>query len=243
MTALRPLALIAVLLGGLFALKSVSLADGAMGLIEAAAAAQDADDGMEEAAEDPVGDAGQSDATEAESGTSGPVPALPPEGLVPGPQDEPRERSGSELALLSSLSQRRAALDAREEELDTREAMIEVAEQDVEERINVMEGLHADLSALLGQLEDQRQARMDEIVEVYAVLEPDEAAAIMVQMDEETLLPVAEQLQREQGRRYAAILGAMPPDFAARLTVRLRQRGDPPETAAEVEAQLAETGL
>lgn len=244
MPGLRPLAMIAILLGGLFALKSVSLADGAASLWEASAAAAEAAAETVATVDDaPVSLQPESE-PESEPGPApdepAPLPAAPV--VAPAADDADRERSGSELALLEALSRRRAELDRRAAELDTREALIAVAEQDVEVRIAEMEGLRDDIRGLLGQLDEQRQSRLNEIVTVYSQLEPEEAAAIMTEMDEETLLVVAEQLQRDQGRRYAAILGAMPPAFAAGLTVRLRARADIAESAAEAEARLAGTG-
>jgi flagellar motility protein MotE (MotC chaperone) len=240
MPGLRPLAMIAILLGGLFALKSVSLADGAASLWEASAAAAEAAAETVAAVEDAPASLQPDPDPEPAQAEPAPLPAAP---VVAPAADEPdRERSGSELALLEALSRRRAELDRRAAELDTREALIEVAEQDVEVRIAEMEGLREEIRGLLGQLDEQRQSRLNEIVTVYSQLEPEEAAAIMTEMDEDTLLVVAEQLQRDQGRRYAAILGAMPPAFAAGLTVRLRARADIAESAAEAEARLAGTG-
>lgn len=228
MPGLRPLLLISALLAGLFALKSVSLADGAIALVSAASA------------------------VEASSAVSADAEAVPDEprepespfrpGAARAAQEEAeRERTASELDIITSLSRRRQELDLREADLDTRAALLEVAEERIETRIARLEDLRATLEDLLGQLESERGRRVGEIVQVYAQLEPENAAAIMSRMDDETLLLVAEQLQREQGRRYAAILAEMEPGFAAELTLRLRARASPPETQAEVEARLAGT--
>ncbi len=227
MPGLRPLLLISVLLAGLFALKSVSLADGALALVSAASAFElDAEAGQA---------AGQEERREDES------PFRPASARAPSQDDLERERTASELDIITSLSRRRQELDLREADLDTRAALLEVAEERIETRIARLEGLQANLEDLLGQLESERGRRVGEIVQVYAQLEPENAAAIMSRMDDETLLLLAEQLQRDQGRRYAAILAEMEPGFAAELTLRLRARANPPATQAEVEARLAGT--
>lgn len=227
MSGLRPLLLIAVLLAGLFALKSVSLADGAIALVSAASAfeleAGDADDEGEVPEQ----------VLEEDS------PFRSPSARAASQQESERERTASELDIITSLSSRRAELDLREADLDTRAALLEVAEERIETRIARLEELQGSLEELLGQLESERGRRVGEIVQVYAQLEPENAAAIMSRMDDETLLLLAEQLQREQGRRYAAILAEMEPGFAAELTLRLRARASPPQTQAEVEARLA----
>lgn len=232
MPGLRPLALIAVLLAGMFALKSVSLADGAIALVSAASAFEldaQAAAAAEDVAEEP-------DARNADDS-----PFRPAAARSGAQQEAERERTASELDIITSLSRRRAELDLREADLDTRAALLQVAEERIETRIARLEALQSTLEELLGQLDSERARRVGEIVQVYAQLEPENAAAIMSRMDDETLLLLAEQLQREQGRRYAAILAEMEPGFAAELTLRLRARASPPQTQAEVEARLAGT--
>jgi len=85
----------------------------------------------------------------------------------------------SQFQLCELVENRRVELDMREEELDTREALLEVAEQRIEDRIARMETLEASLESLLGTLETERERRIGEMVSVYAVLEPENAAAIM----------------------------------------------------------------
>lgn len=223
MSGLRPLALIAILLAGMFALKSVSLADSAVALINT----QGADEPQAlaprpEPAEQPV---------------STPPAVTPPPRFEP--DDEDFNITQSQFQLCELVENRRVELDMREDELDTREALLQVAEQRIEARIARMEALETSLESLLGTLETERTRRVGEIVSVYAQLEPENAAAIMSQMDEDTLVLLAEALQREQARRYAAILAEMDPRFAAELTLRLRSRANPPETQTEVEARLA----
>lgn len=223
MPGLRPLALIAVLLAGMFALKSVSLADSAVALMGAQAADEQTD---------PANIAVAAPEQRAERPIVTPAPVFEPE------HDE-FNVTRSQFQLCELVENRRVELDMREDDLDTREALLEVAEQRIEARIARMETLETSLETLLGTLETERTRRLGEIVSVYGQLEPENAAAIMSRMDEDTLVVLAEALQREQGRRYAAILAEMDPGFAAELTLRLRARANPPETQAEVEARLA----
>lgn len=223
MSGLRPLALIAILLAGMFALKSVSLADSAVALINT------------QGADEPQALAPRPEPAE--------QPVSTPPAVTPAPRFEPDDEdfniTQSQFQLCELVENRRVELDMREDELDTREALLQVAEQRIEARIARMEALETSLESLLGTLETERTRRVGEIVSVYAQLEPENAAAIMSQMDEDTLVLLAEALQREQARRYAAILAEMDPRFAAELTLRLRSRANPPETQTEVEARLA----
>lgn len=223
MPGLRPLALIAVLLAGMFALKSVSLADSAVALMS-----------TQEAEEISVPADAEVSAPEQPASS----PAVTPAPVFE-PEDDEFNVTRSQFQLCELVENRRVELDMREDDLDTREALLEVAEQRIEARIARMETLETSLESLLGTLETERTRRVGEIVSVYAQLEPENAAAIMSRMDDDTLVVLAEALQREQGRRYAAILAEMEPGFAAELTLRLRSRANPPETQAEVEARLA----
>lgn len=223
MPGLRPLAVIAILLAAMFALKSVSLADSAVALMNT----QGADEPQVLAPRVELAD----------------QPVTAPAHVTPAPaferEDDEFNVTRSQFQLCELVENRRVELDMREEELDTREALLEVAEQRIETRIARMEALETSLETLLGTLETERERRVGEIVSVYAQLEPENAAAIMSRMDEDTLVLLAESLQRDQARRYAAILAEMDPGFAAELTLRLRSRANPPETQTEVEARLA----
>ncbi|PWE17548.1 hypothetical protein DDZ18_07710 [Marinicauda salina] len=240
MTAVRPLALIAVVLAGLFVLKALAILDGATQLFGATAFAAEE--------EDETGQAEQENEASAEAAGDDPAAepdaaAAPQSGNSLPPRNEPR--TSTELDLLERLAERRRALDAREAELDTREGLITVAEQRVEERIAELQALEADVRAIMNELEADRAEQIDAIVNVYSALEPDAAAAIMEQMyenDRETLLLVAEQLQRTSARGFAAVMGEMRPDFAARLTSMLHARAAPPETVADMEARLEAAG-
>ena len=223
MPGLRPLALIAVLLAGMFALKSVSLADSAVALMS-----------TQEAEEISVPADAEVSAPEQPASS----PAVTPAPVFE-PEDDEFNVTRSQFQLCELVENRRVELDMREDDLDTREALLEVAEQLIEAPFARMETLETSLESLLGTLETERTRRVGEIVSVYAQLEPENAAAIMSRMDDDTLVVLAEALQREQGRRYAAILAEMEPGFAAELTLRLRSRANPPETQAEVEARLA----
>lgn len=234
MPVIRPLAILTLLLGALFALKALALANGAAGFLDARAEAREAEEQVEEPASEPAErmEYDLDPAPPEETGSAAPVPA------------PAQEDSASRNDLLVALAERRRTLDAREAELDTREGLIEVAEQRVEERITRLEELHGEVQTLLGELDTEREQEITSLVNTYANLEPEAAAIILRQMDDmdsETLLLVARELQTASARRFAAIVGEMAdldPAFAASLTSRLRVRSMPPETVAQLEAEL-----
>lgn len=243
MSTVRPLAILTLLLGALFTLKALAFADGASMFFESRAEAR------ESAAANPPAPA-EEDAREPYVLTE-PVPDPAPERTSPpartGPGDPGlvmTDPTVSQGQLLTALAERRRALDAREAELDTREGLIQVAERRVESRIARLNALQGEIQTLLGELDESRQDEINALVDTYASLEPDSAAVILRQMDEtdpETVLLVSRELQAESPRRFAAVVGEMAdldPVFAASLTSRLRARAAPPETLAQLEAEL-----
>ena len=238
--AARPLLMLGVLLAGLLALKSVSLGAGALDLLAARAEAQSAEDAPDEADE--------AEAAGDDAAAAGAASAPADAGEDPSPfagsaarRTSPQDTLGdtrAELELLSELSARRRALDARAAELDTREQLIAVAEGRVESRIDALQTLKSEVETLLGTLDDRREAEISRIVEIYGALEPDAAANIITSLDEATRVLVAE---RMGSRKLAAILAEMAPADAAALTVRMRQRAAPPDTVGELRDRLDET--
>jgi flagellar motility protein MotE (MotC chaperone) len=232
----RPLLLLAVLLGGLLALKSLSLLDEAGSLFAERAFAAVATAAQEE--EPPAqGDAAREDAAASEDDAED----LPP---PPPLRDAVRRElpTASRLGLERNLAVRRRELDEREEALDTREQLLVVAEQRVDDRIGQLEALRDEVQGLLGQLDSRREEQIGEIVNTYMQLEPDAAANIFTAMresDPETLFMVAERYQSENPRKFSQTLAEMQPIHAAELTTNLRARAEALEAHAEAEVRRA----
>jgi flagellar motility protein MotE (MotC chaperone) len=129
--------------------------------------------------------------------------------------------SPAELQVIQSLGARRGELDAREQGLDTQLALIQAAEAKVDARIATMNGLKADMQALLGQLDDKQQAEVDRLVKVYEVMKPQDAAARFTLLSDDVRLPIAAKMKE---RALSAIIAKMPPPDAKRLTELLAAR-------------------
>ncbi|MEE2526183.1 hypothetical protein V0U79_07375 [Hyphobacterium sp. HN65] len=150
-----------------------------------------------------------------------------------------RGLSPSEQRILRSLTDRRNDLDARERELDTREQLLEAAEIRVDERIEELRGLQADIEALLGALSAEEAAELDRLVAIFNQMEPDAAAERIAALDGETQVQI---ISRMSPRQAGPIMAEMEVAAAAALTTRIAARRDVPETAAELEAQLGSEG-
>lgn len=147
--------------------------------------------------------------------------------------------SPSELEVLRALSERRRLQDARADELDTREALLQAAEQRVDGRITELRGLRDEIESLIGTLSEAEEAEMERIVAFYRGMDPADAAERIAALAPDTQVQIA---ARMPARNFSVILGEMPVQQAAQLTMRIAARNDLPDTVAELENRLGEEG-
>lgn len=252
---IRLLAVLAVLMGGLFGLKALSVANGAADWWEAHAAslvlaAEDEPQASEEnghgeseaASEDDdhaAEDGGETHADEAapvedlSAASAGDMSAAFAERIASG------MRTAEEDRVLYRLRQRSAELDRREEELETREALMLAMEQRVDGKIDDLNGLRQQILDLTDSLSEREGQDMQVIVDWYGAMDPGDAAERIASLDMETQIQIASRMSQ---RKFGPILAEMTPDAAAAVTQRMATRSDLPETVAELEARLAEGG-
>ncbi len=132
--------------------------------------------------------------------------------------------------ILNRLSERRAALDAREEELDLRERLIEATRGRVEARIDELRQIEARIEAAVNAREDEHAERFASLVTMYESMKARDAAAIFNDLEMPILVRVAGQMN---ARAMAEVLAAMKPEVAQRLTVELS--AEPEDLLAELE--------
>ena len=254
---IRLLTVLAVLMGGLFGLKVLSVANGAADWWQAHAAAlvlseDEPQHGEDAHGEDAAGadegehatqggEAAAEDAHEAETAAID-DPALAPAGEMSAAFAE-RIASGMRTAeedrVLYRLRQRSAELDRREEELETREALMLAMEQRVDGKIDDLNALRGQILELTDSLSEREGQDMQVIVDWYGAMDPGDAAERIASLDMETQIQIASRMSQ---RKFGPILAEMTPDAAAAVTQRMATRSDLPETVAELEARLAEGG-
>jgi flagellar motility protein MotE (MotC chaperone) len=137
--------------------------------------------------------------------------------------------------ILNRLSERRAALDAREEELDLRERLIEATRGRVEARIDELREIEARIEAAVNAREDEHAERFANLVTMYESMKARDAAAIFNDLDMPILVRVAREMN---ARTMAEILAAMKPEVAQRLTVELS--AEPEDLLAELEERAGD---
>jgi flagellar motility protein MotE (MotC chaperone) len=134
-------------------------------------------------------------------------------------QNEPSDTPESDL--YRQLAGRRDQLDKREKELDSRDALIRVAEDRVEQKLKEMETLRGQLQALLGQAGAAQQAQLENLVKIYEIMKPKEAAQILETLDMPVLLGV---IQKMKPARTAAVMAEMTPQKAKDITTALTRQ-------------------
>lgn len=131
------------------------------------------------------------------------------------------ELSASEIALLQDLSARRQELDAREAGFETRERLLAEAERRIDEKIVRLAQLEKEILALVEVQETADNEKLDSLARVYERMRPRDAARLIESLDISLQLEV---VTRMREIKMAAILSAMDPAAARKLTNRLANR-------------------
>jgi flagellar motility protein MotE (MotC chaperone) len=137
--------------------------------------------------------------------------------------------SAAEVDVLTSLGKRRAAMDAREAEIQTETNILAATESRVDAKIAQLKDLQTQIAALLTQRDAAQEKQVVALVKTYSAMKPKDAAGIFNSLDDSVLLPVAEEMKSDT---LAPLLAAMNPDIARKLTVKLASKLTLPDTTA-----------
>lgn len=126
--------------------------------------------------------------------------------------------SSAEVDVLTSLTHRRAELDARERALNMRENVLVAGEARVDQKITALTNLQSQIQALLSQRDAAQDKQLASLVKTYSSMKPKDAARIFDALADEVLLPVAKGMKSDV---LAPVMAAMNPEAAQKLTVKL----------------------
>jgi flagellar motility protein MotE (MotC chaperone) len=147
--------------------------------------------------------------------------------------DDGETASAAEVDVLTSLSKRRAELDARARDQAMRENVLAATEKRVDAKIAALKQLQAQMTTLLGQRDAAQEKQVASLVKTYSSMKPKDAARIFDGLSDDVLVPVAQAMKSDA---LAPVLAAMNPTSAQKLTVKLASRLTLPETASVVPA-------
>ena len=133
-----------------------------------------------------------------------------------------------EIVVLQKLAARRDALDAREHELELRENLLAAAEKRIDGKLAELKKVQGAVSGLLQKHDDEEETKLKQLVKMYEIMKPKEAAAIFEKLEMPVLLDVVERM-REQ--KSGPIIAKMDPTKAEKLTAALADRRTLPKAA------------
>jgi flagellar motility protein MotE (MotC chaperone) len=170
------------------------------------------------------------------AGKEAPPPAGAPTAAGAPPPEEGPTMAGAhapsltseEIAVLQKLSMRREELDKREHELELRENLLAAAEKRLDAKLDELKKVQGSVSGLLKKHDAEEEAKLAQLVKMYEVMKPKEAATIFEKLDMPVLLDVIERM-REQ--KSGPIIAKMDPTKAEKLTTALAERRQLPKTA------------
>ena len=129
--------------------------------------------------------------------------------------------TNSERELLSELDNRRVELERRKQALDEREADLRRQESELASRIVDLKSLTARFSEQRKEKDQKREARLEQLANVYGSMAPTEAAPLIARLDDDISLTL---LERMPEKRLGQILSSMNQDRAIALTKQLTER-------------------
>jgi flagellar motility protein MotE (MotC chaperone) len=147
-------------------------------------------------------------------------------GATAAPADKPSDGAGQaqnkgEADVLHALSDRRAELDRRENDLALREQMLAATQKQVDDKIAELKAIQSKLDGMLAQRDDAQKAQLLALVKMYEAMKPDDAAKIFNTLDPRILTEVAGGMKPA---KVGPVLAAMDPAKAQALTALLANR-------------------
>jgi flagellar motility protein MotE (MotC chaperone) len=221
----RLLPLVGVAIGGVVAVNALSGAHALPDLLSATkAAAEEAlhPKGAKQSKAPEAGTAGAQTPNAASPMSASATPAPAPV-CAPSATDLAKAAglSPAELQVLQSLQARRGQIEDHAKDLDTEVQLLNAAEAKLDAKLQSMNGLKADIQALMGQADQKTQAEVDRLTVVYSKMKPADAAAVMAQLDDKVRLPIAAAMKPAV---LSAILSKMGTMDAKVLTEKLAHR-------------------
>lgn len=139
---------------------------------------------------------------------------------------DPFNLGKSQIELLQSLADRRRELEERERTLVQREGLLAAAEHRIEQKIEELNGIKAEIEGLIRKYDKQEEEQLSGLVKIYETMKPKDAAKIFDALDMEILLQV---IERMKASKTAPVLAAMSPQRAKEVTARIAERRSMPD--------------
>lgn len=134
---------------------------------------------------------------------------------------DPATLTKSEIDTLQRLSERREQIERRSRDAEAKESLLKAAEARIDGKIAQLQDLEKNIQGLLKQYDAKKQEEIDQLVRVYSVMKPKDAARIFDTLEMPILVGV---MQKMKDAKVAPILAAMDSRRAVALTEELTSR-------------------
>jgi flagellar motility protein MotE (MotC chaperone) len=172
-------------------------------------------------------------------GAAAPADAAPADGPPSMLNFDPATLTKSEIDTLQRLAERRETIERREREVEAKDGLLKAAEARIEGKIAQLQDLERNIQGLLKQYDAQKQEEIDQLVRVYSVMKPKDAARIFDTLEMPILVDV---VQKMKDARVAPILAAMDSRRAVALTEELTARKEVSAVDASAPTPVAARG-
>jgi flagellar motility protein MotE (MotC chaperone) len=132
------------------------------------------------------------------------------------------ERAQEVARLLDGVARRQGELDVREREIEGRAGTLAQQEREVLAELARLEALEEKLGQRLSEASQAEDAAATSLAKVYGAMKPEEAAAILGELDDETLLRI---VSRMRSKELGLILSRLDAKRAVLVTTRLASTG------------------
>ena len=154
------------------------------------------------------------------NGAKAPPPA-PAAAAPPAPGGASSAMAPADGELAQHYANRRAEAERRLKDVEQREALLAATEKRIEQKVQELEKMRADIQKMLRTGDDKQSAQLESLVKIYETMKPKEAARIFEELDMPVLLDV---IQRMKEQKTAPILASMDPVKAKQVTSALVER-------------------
>lgn len=108
-----------------------------------------------------------------------------------------REYSEDEISHFSKLNERKRELDAREEELGRLEQELLAQKGELDKRLSELENTRRDISSVLEEKVQADDKKVDNLVQVYSNMKPQQAAKAFEEMDEGLAIEILGRMKKK----------------------------------------------
>ena len=151
--------------------------------------------------------------------------------LLPTPENVALESSRqmfteTEVKLLQELDVRRIELERREQAIRVRERLVGLAEQEVEQRLEKMVALQAELNKLMESMSQKEEGELMQLAKIYEEMRAANAAVVLNKLDDKIVFDLFKRMKRKE---TAKIMESMEPRKARRVSQMLAEKSELPE--------------